>query len=119
MKRWAECASENDRRDALVEATALCGGNVTAIAAVLGVARQQIYGLRQRYGGGADAAEVRGPDTVRIKVDLPRACVEWLEREALRRKQEQGAGRIAKSPIIVDLVERAMREATTEAPAVA
>jgi hypothetical protein len=106
MKRWSECTSEKDRRDTLAEASALCGGNVTATAAILDVDRRTVYALRQRYGDAAPPAE---DDAVRITLDLPRACVYWLEREALRRKQEHGA-RMAKSPIVVELIERAMRE---------
>jgi hypothetical protein len=45
----------------------------------------------------------------RVAFDLPKRYLDWLEMQALRRKQQTG-GRMAKSPIIVDLIERAMRE---------
>lgn len=65
---------------------------MAALAVVLAVERQHVYRLRTKYG--AAPAEARAPsDVVRITVDLPRRCVEWLELEALRRKQRAAEGR--------------------------
>lgn len=52
----------------------------------------------------ADVAE----DVVRVVFDLPKSIVDWLEQEALRRKQDGVSHRMAKSPIVVELVRREM-----------
>ena len=109
MKRWAECQTEQERRATFAEAADLCRGSVTAMAAVLGVERQHVYRLRERYAAGpADGGPTDEP-VARVNLDLPRHCIDWLEQEALRRKQASGASRPAKSPIIVELIEAAMR----------
>lgn len=47
--------------------------------------------------------------TENVSVQLPKTMKDWLERKALERKQRSG-GRFAVSPIIVELIERAMAE---------
>lgn len=58
----------------------------------------------------SEPEEAESGAVARILIPLPKRCLDWLEREALRRKQEAGAGRMAKAPIVVELIERAMRE---------
>jgi hypothetical protein len=53
----------------------------------------------------ASESEVAEP-MVRTAVDLPKDLSDWLEMEAVREKQQTGASRAAKSPIVV----RALRE---------
>ena len=54
-------------------------------------------------------ATVADETVTRILIPIPKRCLDWLEREALRRKQEQGQSRMAKAPIIVELIEEAMQ----------
>ena len=108
MKRWADCQTAEERRATFAEAVDLCRGSVAAMAAVLGVERQHVYRLRERYAAGIDVP-AEEPAVVRVSVELPRACVDWLEREALRRKQTASASHAAKAPIIAELIEAAMR----------
>ncbi len=52
-------------------------------------------------------------DTVRTAIDLPRSWLDWLEREALRRKQSGQLSRLAKSPVVLealDLLRRRLEE---------
>lgn len=109
MKRWVECRTESERRDAYNVAVEVCGASMAGVAAVLGVKRQHAYRLRDRYAPKEAAPEAGDERTARVLLDLPRRCVDWLEREALRRKQEQGRSRMAKSPIVVELIDEAMR----------
>lgn len=44
-----------------------------------------------------------------LSIQVPKRVKDWLERQALERKQRTG-GRFAVSPIIVELIERAMVE---------
>lgn len=57
--------------------------------------------------------ETDEPEIVRVAFDLPRRLVDWLELEALRRKQAS-RGRMAKSPIVAELIERAMATPKSE-----
>jgi hypothetical protein len=47
-------------------------------------------------------------DSVAMTLVLPRRCAEWLDLESVRRKHALGHGKPAKSPIVVDLIEREM-----------
>lgn len=66
-----------------------------------------------RVTRAATAAEVEheeGTEAMgRILIPLPKHCLDWLEQTALRRKQETGASRMSKAPIVVELIEDAMR----------
>jgi transcriptional regulator of met regulon len=53
-------------------------------------------------------------DVKRVAFDLPVRLLDWLDAEALRRKQARRDSRVAKSPIIVELIERAMEEDAAE-----
>lgn len=56
--------------------------------------------------GTAEVAE----DVVVMNLHLPRRLVQWLEMEAVRRKHAVGASKAAKSPIVAELIEKAMHE---------
>lgn len=56
------------------------------------------------------ANDAQTEPTVRTAVDLPKDVSEWLELEAVREKQQTGASRPAKSPIVVRALRRMMRE---------
>lgn len=47
-------------------------------------------------------------ETLRVAFDLSKRHLDWLEREALRRKQKGELPRQAKSPIVAELIEAAM-----------
>jgi hypothetical protein len=51
-------------------------------------------------------------DVVVMNLHLPRRLVQWLEMEAVRRKHAVGASKAAKSPIVAELIEKAMHEST-------
>jgi len=55
-------------------------------------------------------------DVVRVAFDLPKAINDWLERKALERKQRGQSARMAKSPIVVELIEEAMQRGDQAAP---
>jgi hypothetical protein len=44
-------------------------------------------------------------DIVRTAIDLPKNWLDWLEREALRRKQAGRMSRPAKSPVVIEALE--------------
>jgi hypothetical protein len=97
--KWREARTAEERAELLEAARAL--GNITAAAEQLGLDRRHLSRL------------LAGPETRRaevyITVELPRHCVEWLEIEAVRWKHRTGAWHPAKCPIIVELIEAAMR----------
>lgn len=53
-------------------------------------------------------------EEVAVTFTLPRRCAEWLDIEAVKRKHLSGASKAAKSPIVVELIERAMVEPAAE-----
>lgn len=49
-------------------------------------------------------------EVVSVTLDLPKACVEWLELAAVRWKHRTGARHPAKSPVVADLIRAAMKQ---------
>jgi hypothetical protein len=49
-------------------------------------------------------------EVLSVTLDLPKACVEWIELEAVRWKHRTGAPHPAKSPVVADLIREAMRQ---------
>jgi DNA-binding phage protein len=58
-------------------------------------------------------------DEVVVTLKLPRRCAQWLDQKAVERKYSAGQSKAAKSPIVVELIEQAMRpvEPATVKPA--
>lgn len=91
-------------------------GDVTRDSASATVTRSRVLSLtyghtRPNLGivnGTAEVAE----DVVVMNLSLPRRLVQWLEMEAVRRKHAVGASKAAKSPIVAELIEKAMHEDT-------
>ena len=63
------------------------------------------YGRRRRRLSNMASATTAMTETVRTAVDLPKSWLDWLEQEALRRKQAGLQPRLAKSPVIVEALE--------------
>ncbi len=53
---------------------------------------------------------------VPITIEIPKSLNDWLELEALRRKQQSGRSRMAKAPIIVEALERLRRAREDDEP---
>jgi hypothetical protein len=79
------------------------------------IADSLTYGERDRSFGRVSMEHLAAKEeTQRVAFDLPRSCLEWLDREALRRKHAAGCGHAAKSPIVIDLIRQAMAEGSDE-----
>jgi len=74
------------------------------------------HGRRVPTFGFVSTVATMAEETVRVAFDIPKSCLDWLETEALRRKQREG-GRMAKSPIVVELIEQAKAKADAAEPA--
>lgn len=62
------------------------------------------------YAGNGPIFRGMASAPVSVSVELPGDLAEWLEDEALARKRREGRPRPAKSPIVVEALER-LREA--------
>jgi Bacterial regulatory protein, Fis family len=80
-----------------------CHGGVTTT-----LGQSLTYGARVPSLGHVSSAVTTDEPTVRVAFDIPKRCLDWLDRLALKRKHEQG-GRMAKSPIVQELIEREMQ----------
>ena len=114
LPRYApECRASTDTPDAVgavgrtdtIVCDATAGGVSTTRAGSL------TYGRRRPTLPSMES--VGKVDTVRTAIDLPRSWLDWLEREALRRKQSGQLSRLAKSPVVLealDLLRRRLEE---------
>ena len=90
------------------------GDTVTQNASLDGVTRSDSVawtsGRSDPTFPDVDSAPVEtAEELVNVEVYLPRSSAEWLEDEAMRRKRATGASRLAKSPIVVELIEAERR----------
>jgi hypothetical protein len=83
-------------------------GTIVRAAALLAVDRRHLYRLLRYREITPTATESETDVKVKVTLDLPAAVKGWLEREALRWKQEGRSTRMAISPIVVELVKREM-----------
>ncbi len=63
-------------------------------------------GRTLRYVNGLDAMNASA--THKVTFDLPDDCLQYLENEALRRKQSGATRRMAKTPIVVEMIRDKM-----------
>jgi Bacterial regulatory protein, Fis family len=110
MKTWAETRTESERIALLDLAIGEARGNVSRAAAMLGITRQHLHRLLPKLPKGPILAQEVGAaeDLGTLTLTLPRRCIEWLDIEAVKRKHLAGNSKAAKSPIVVELIEREM-----------
>jgi hypothetical protein len=65
--------------------------------------RSLTYGLHGRSFRSVESAATM--EMVRTAIDLPKSWLDWLEQEALRRKQLGLQPRSAKSPVVIEALE--------------
>ncbi len=100
-----DCRTAKEREAAVTEALAITGGIHSDAAGLLGISRQHLHRLVGPPEGAAG-----DDDTVSVTLRLPRRCVEWLDIQAVKRKYRSGSSKAAKAPIVVELIDRAIRQ---------
>lgn len=108
-----------DARDTVTRGdTATSRDAVTLVTAVTPTSKDSLtYGRTAHTLRPVSSAAIAIPDaqeeTVRVALDLPRSLVNWIELEGLKRKQDGRTPRQAKSPIVVEALERYRSELRT------
>jgi len=101
------------KRAALREA--LAGRTVEEAASTLGCSPRQLYRLKRALltERQPEAPKLAAPPpakpVTKLSVLVPKHVKDWLEVEALKRKQRDRLPRLSVAPVVVELVEEAMR----------